>query len=174
MKRTLKQICFYMMSLILLATIGITMGCDKDNDGTSGDVVSGDYVDLGLPSGTKWKSANEVGFYDYNSALETFGTSVPTKEQFEELVTYCTCSRDDTKQGSNFVSTINGNSIFLPAAGGRNCNGEVAYEGVIGSYWSSTRSGEERAWYAFFNSSGVQMGEVFQCSGLSVRLVRDL
>ena len=27
------------------------------------------YVDLGLPSGTKWKSDNESGFYDYDEAI---------------------------------------------------------------------------------------------------------
>ena len=174
MKKTLKKICFYTMSLVALATIGITMGCDKDSEGTGGGGgVSKEFVDLGLPSGTKWKSTNEAGFYDYDSALETFQTTLPMKDQFEELINYCTYSWDDAKQGCNFVSTINGNSIFLPAAGGRNCNGEVAYEGVVGSYWSLTPTNDDRAWYTFFNSGGIQMGEVKQCSGLSVRLVQN-
>ncbi|MCQ2271186.1 MAG: hypothetical protein MJZ72_00120 [Bacteroidales bacterium] len=39
-----------------------------------------EYVDLGLPSGTKWKDKNESGFYDYDAAVRSFGSKLPTKE----------------------------------------------------------------------------------------------
>ncbi len=43
------------------------------------------YVDLGLPSGTKWKSVNEAGdengFYTYDEAIKAFGNKLPTKKQ---------------------------------------------------------------------------------------------
>ena len=50
---------------------------------------SNQYVDLGLPSGTSWKSTNESGFYDYDSASRIFGDKLPTKNQWEELMTFC-------------------------------------------------------------------------------------
>ena len=47
------------------------------------------YVDLRLPSGTKWKSSNETGFYTYEKAVNTFGDKLPTKKQCEELKDKC-------------------------------------------------------------------------------------
>ena len=54
------------------------------------------YVDLGLPSGTKWKNMNETNadddydFYTYDEAVRVFGDSLPNYKQFRELLTYCT------------------------------------------------------------------------------------
>lgn len=39
------------------------------------------YVDLGLPSKTKWKSQNEKGFYTIKEAMSQFGDRLPTKAQ---------------------------------------------------------------------------------------------
>ncbi|MBO5960709.1 MAG: hypothetical protein J6P99_02550, partial [Paludibacteraceae bacterium] len=46
------------------------------------------YVDLGLPSGTLWKDANEGGdnaLYTYDEAVNRWGSKLPTKEQLGEL-----------------------------------------------------------------------------------------
>ena len=61
MKKTLKR-----LSLVMIATALVFTGCKKDqedeNNGGSGsttNVINGhEYVDLGLPSGTKWATCN--------------------------------------------------------------------------------------------------------------------
>ncbi len=128
-------------------------------------------VDLGLPSGTLWKDKNEDGgFYTYEQAINKFGDELPTKEQFEELENKCQW----TWTGNGYkVTGPNGNSISLPAAGYRNCNGSVFYVGSGGIYWSSTPNGSDDAWGLNFGSVSVFVGYSYRCSGLSVRLVQD-
>lgn len=130
-----------------------------------------EYVDLGLPSGTLWKKTNEKGgYYDYDSAVSKFGDKLPSKEQWEELKGMCTW----TWTGKGYkVTGDNGNSIVLPAAGYRSCNGDVNYVGSWGSYWSSSPSGSEYAWGLYFNSDRVYMDYNRRCGGQSVRLVQD-
>ena len=128
------------------------------------------YVDLGLPSGTLWKDKNENGFYDYDAAVRSFGSNLPTKEQLEELKNSCQWSWT----GSGYkVTGPNGNSIVLPAAGNRECRGSVSYVGSGGYYWSSTPSDSSRAWVLYFYLGEVGMSNSFRCRGLSVRLVQD-
>lgn len=128
-------------------------------------------VDLGLPSGTLWKDKNEDGgFYTYEEALSKFGDKLPTKEQLEELNSKCQW----TWTGSGYkVTGPNGNSISLPAAGYRNCNGRVVNVGSDGHYWSSTPRGSDYAWRLGFGSGGVGMNLTDRCNGRSVRLVQD-
>ncbi len=130
------------------------------------------YVDLGLPSGTKWKDKNQGGgFYTYDEAVRAFGNSLPTKEQFEELKNFC----EWTWTGNGYkVTGDNGNSIFLPASGYRWCNGDVDYVGSRGLYWSSTPDDLGDAWLLRINSGGVSIINLYdRCFGQSVRLVQD-
>jgi hypothetical protein len=127
------------------------------------------WVDLDLPSGTKWKSVNESGFYSYESAIENFGKYVPTKEQWQELRTFCVWT---WQEDGYRVTGNNGNSIFLPAAGARGCDGVVYDVGTFGCYWSSTPRGSDDAWGLHFDSSGVGMDDIHSCCGTSVRLVQ--
>ena len=66
----------------------------------------------------------------------------------------------------------NGNSIYLPAAGYRYCDGDVGSFGMGGYYWSSTPNDSDDAWYLHFNSSEVNMSNYFRCFGHSVRLAQ--
>ena len=132
---------------------------------------------MGLPSGTLWKNSNEWnssddhGFYTYEAAVRTFGDILPTKEQLEELKSRCNWTWDSSKKGY-YVKGTNGESIFLPAAGIRHCDGDVTGMGTFGSYWSYTPDGSESAWLLFFYSSEVRMGSNDErCHGRSVRLV---
>jgi uncharacterized protein (TIGR02145 family) len=127
------------------------------------------WVDLDLPSGTKWKSVNESGFYSYESAIDNFGMYVPTKEQWQELRTFCVWT---WQEDGYRVTGNNGNSIFLPAAGWRYCDGDVVDVGSFGIYWSSTPDGSGIAWCLYFESSEVNVFDVDRCFGLSVRLVQ--
>ena len=129
------------------------------------------YVDLGLPSGTKWKDKNEEGgFYTYEEAVSKFGNKLPTKVQFEELLNSCTWSWT----GSGYkVTGPNGQSITLPAAGDRNCVGNVVNVGSYGYCWSSTPNDSDDAWYLSFYSGYHRMHGSSRCNGHSVRLVQD-
>lgn len=143
------------------------------------ELLSQGFVDLGLPSGTLWKNANEGGDnarYTYNEAVSRFGNKLPTKEQLEELKNKCTW----TWIGNGYkVTGPNGNSIFLPAAGylRYDSDGDAYYVGTYGYYWSSTPSGSNCAWRLAFYSGEVGMG--YSCgrsdgraNWLSVRLVQ--
>ena len=150
---------FYLFTILFA---GLFAACDN-----------GQYVDLGLPSGTLWYSKNEGGDhtrYTYDEAISNFGSKLPTKEQLEELKNQCTW----TWTGSGYkVVGPNGNSIYLPAAGWRSCDGNVSDVGSFGVYWSSTPEGSDSAYYLVFDSNFVIMDNYFRCHGLSVRLVQD-
>ena len=63
--------------------------------------------------------------------------SMPTKEDYIEIMENCigTCLIQNGVRGFQFKSKINGNSIFLPAAG--NCSNSTYYGiGSIVNYWS--------------------------------------
>ena len=130
------------------------------------------YVDLGLPSGTLWKNTNEGGeyaLYTYDEAVKNFGSKIATKAQWEELKDYCTWSL--TGDGYK-VTGPNGNSITLPAAGLRDCNGNMYCVGTYGEYWSSTPDNSDYVWALYFYSSEVDMCVSDRCNGVSVRLVQ--
>ena len=136
------------------------------------ELIQKGYIDLGLPSGTLWKNANEGGkyaYYTYDEAVSRFGNKLPTKQQLEELTNKCTW----TWTGSGYkVIGPNGNSIYLPAAGGRLCDGGVSGVGTGGDYWSSTPNDSGLAWCIDFNSSEFYMNYHYRCYGFSVRLVQ--
>lgn len=106
-----------------------------------------DYVDLGLPSGTLWATCNvgakkpeEYGEYYTWDWTKMLDCTLPTKEQFKELVENCKTEwieQGDTK-GRLFIGP-NGNTLFFPAAGNYN-EGNLYYAGHLGSYWSSSLS----------------------------------
>ena len=131
--------------------------------------VSAQYVDLGLPSGTKWKTHNEPGFYTYYEAIK-FGDELPTFDQWGELHGMC----DWTWVGSAYkVVGPNGNFIKLPAAGGIDVYGKVNSVGIVGSYWSSTLEEDCAAHCIGFAKGGVLMFTMNCNGGISVRLVQS-
>lgn len=138
--------------------------CLKGND-----VGENEYVDLGLPSGTYWNAKSEGKLYDYDSAIKLFGQGMPSLEQFDELVQYCSW----TWIGNGYkVLGSNGNSIILSAEGWRNEHGRVTLVGTDGGYWSSKSDGSDKAWYLNFSSSFVRKQSYSRMSGLSVCLVQ--
>lgn len=182
----MKNLRFFSMVCVFALAIGSLAGCHKDENGNnnngnnngnggSGGGTAAGYVDLGLPSGTKWKETNEIGngtgFYNYDEAVRTFGRQLPTKNQLEELTNYCSWTWQNNS-GYKVVGP-NGNFIVLPALGYRNCNGDVRYVGHYGDYWSSTPNGSDNAWRFCFNYREMRMNNYGRCNGLSVRLVQD-
>lgn len=147
----------------------IAIGAGPAVDGTP--VQESEYVDLGLPSGTLWKSKNEKGmYYTYDEAVSQFGDKLPTREQFAELQAFCTW----TWNGKGYVvKGDNGNSIVLQAVGYRDCDGGVDRVGTYGYYWSSTPYDSGYMWDLRFRSGDVGMSSSYdRCYGRSVRLVQ--
>ena len=148
---------------------------------TSGTTAGHDWVDLGLS--VKWATTN-VGaskpegygtFYTYREAQERLWTSpwrTPTYDELKELRNECTW-KWTTQNGVNGckVTGPNGESIFLPAAGYRQCNGYVYNVGAYGDYWSSIRYDYDDAWSLSLYSSVFYLDGNSLCEGLSVRLV---
>lgn len=105
---------------------------------------------------------------------------MPTITEFEELTYKCiwTWTTKGGVNGYEVKSKINGNSIFLPAAGlvgDRYDSSKLIYAGEDGFYWSASLS-KERSYYAsrlqfnseskFWKDEGLQRE-----GGLSVRAV---
>jgi len=151
-------------------------GSGGSGGSSGGSDVQTEYVNLGLPSGTKWKSSNETSgyarvFYTYDEAI-SFGYRLPTKEQFEELRRYCSW---EWQSNEGFkVTGPNGNFIILPAAGKRTCSGDVNYMGEIGYYWSSTPGyNSSNSYCLYFRPNSMSMETESRCNGFAVRLVRN-
>ncbi|MDD7529066.1 MAG: hypothetical protein PUK04_06365 [Bacteroidales bacterium] len=209
---------------------GQTGNNDQTQTGNSDPANGHEWVDLGLPSGTKWATCNvgatkpeEYGDYyawgetepkttydwstykwcngDYDTQTKyctdsSYGTvdnktvleladdaaranwggawRMPTDAEWTELRENCTWTWT-TKNGVNgyeVKSNINGNSIFLPAAGYRD-GGGLSSAGYDGDYWSSSLStgypGD--AWYVYFLSGSVDRDSDNRYYGHSVRPV---
>ena len=135
---------------------------------------------------TKYNTKSSSGTVDNLTTLEQVDDAayqsdntcrMPTKSDFEEL-TANTTSVWETLNGVNgirFTSKTNGNSIFVPAAGG--ClNYSVISVGSNGGLWSSSlgESYSRYAWYLSFGSDDVGMYDGgSRCNGLTVRAVKS-
>lgn len=125
---------------------------------TSNDKIN--FVDLGLPSGTKWADRN-VGaseiedfgnYYDFNEAQQF---NCPSLEQIKELLKYCTWNwiKFHGVKGYLVTSKIDTQYIFLPAAGFR-YGSTLSDAGSYGDYWSATLRADyvQCAYYLGFSS----------------------
>ena len=136
------------------------------------------YIDLGLPSGTKWCCSNAGtsspeqygGYFTFDEAK---GYNPPSLTQIEELLNNCnsTWTTQNGVNGRKFTGP-NGGSVFLPAAGYRWGN-EFSSVGSCGYYWSSTPGINDIGGYLYFDSDrrtgAVSRGRSY---GRSVRPVR--
>ena len=165
-------------TLAVIALLGIgTFSCQKEEEKKDNKPVNyGDYVDLGLPSGTLWKSKNELNpkdtaynLYTFDEAAAAFGDKVPTQEQMNELIKQCTCTWDGN--GYNVVGS-NGNSIYLPGVGVRYCDGTYGAMGKEGLYWSSTKYLGGGYYLYFLANTGVYIHSHNTCNAGSIRLVK--
>ncbi len=80
------------------------------------------------------------GNAEYDVALAEWGGAwrMPTKAEFEELVSCCTWEWSEQNGVEGFmVIGPNGNSIFLPALGRKSDNGDTISQDA-GYYWTST------------------------------------
>ena len=101
---------------------------------------------------------------------------MPTKADFEEL-TANTTSTWETLNGVNgrrFTSKTNGNSIFVPGAGGYS-SGSANYVGAYGYLWSSSLNGNSprSGWCLVFHSDSVYVDYYGRFYGFMVRAVKN-
>lgn len=177
----MKKIQFFSMMCLLALLVLSLAGCGKEeyDKNTRGNGSSdGEYVDLGLPSGTKWKTTNETKengdeFFSYEEAISAFGNKVPAKWQIEELMQYCLWEWQ-SEVGYKVSSYDRTSYIILPAAGSCNEEGSVFGKREVGLYWSSTdyRLPEE-AWRLKFFQSWKGMNHADYYRGFSIRLVQN-
>ena len=103
---------------------------------------------------------------------------MPTDAEWEELVAKCTWTWVTNYNGSGIngrlVEATNGNSIFLPAAGGWDAS-DLFGAGYYGYYLSSSLNSDEpaSAWAFAFNSDDVARYSFYRCLGQSVRPVSE-
>lgn len=142
------------------------------------------WVDLGLPSGTKWCCCN-VGASspeEYGSYLSLDEAPLYNSPSLAQIVEFLinTTSVWTTLNGVNGrrFSGSNGGSVFLPAAGYRYYRGGELYYVAVGrdgSYRSSTPTDDAAGWYELiFDSDGARRGlrDAYRTVGIPVRPVR--
>ncbi len=183
---------------------------DMVNTPSQGETNGHKWVDLGLPSGTKWATCN-VGAtssehhgeyyawaeitpildktspkngvrgkwmsgiatsatYDVATAQWGEGWRMPSKADFQELLDNCTWEWTylDRIRGCKVTSKINGNYIFLPAAGVIYPNSTYPYPddlGNVGRYWASTPSNDSHN----INADGILCTQKFVGHGTQDR-----
>ena len=133
---------------------------------------------------TKYNTSSKYGTVDNKTVLELADDAarvnwggqwrMPTDDEWTELRTKCTWTWT-TKNGVNgyeVKSNINGNSIFLPAAGGR-YDDDLDGVGDGGGYWSVSLSTDypDDAWSVLFDSDYVYRYYHSRYYGHSVRPV---
>ena len=212
-----KIFVLFIMSIILCS-----------NNGFSQSLNGHEYVDLGLPSGTKWAKCNigaktetDFGYYfawgetnpknsfteenynyekqesyvdsdgfthnrdknivcisgdsKYDAATANWGNgwSMPTKEQFDELIYKCNWEWVSKNGVYGYkVTGNNGKYIFLPAAESRQWP-NLLNEGEQGDYWSGSLNKNRygNPYHLYFFSSGPGMDDSFGFYGYSIRPV---
>ena len=99
------------------------------------------------------------------------GGRMPTIEEWHEL--FQNCDRKWEENGFRFTSKINGNSIFLPAAG--YVGGFPSEDSLSGYYWSATLDNYDPAyaWMIFFKSGVCKANKGDRYTGFSIRAVQD-
>ncbi len=114
----------------------------------------------------------------YDAATANWGGSwrMPTKAEMLELSANCIWQWIDVNgvEGYKVTSEINGNSIFLPAAGYR-YESSLNNDGSDGCYWSSTpyESDAQGAYSLDFYGGNLNLYPNYRDSGRSIRPVTD-
>ena len=136
---------------------------------------------------TKYCTDSSYGTVDNKTTLEleddaaraNWGGAwrMPTDDEWTELLENCTRTWTSDYNGTGVAgrivtSKINGNSIFLPAAGSRN-DESLGDAGYYGRYWSSSlfTGFPYNAWFVSFSSDYVDRDYFYRGGGLSVRPV---
>ncbi len=132
----------------------LTKYCQKSQYGNNG------YTDDKTKLEGNDDAVSNIFVYDY---------SIPTKEEWEELMNECTWT---WLNNCAMVRGKNGNIIVLPMTGYR--SGLGLYDsGAQGYYWSSTldEDSPDDAWYLQVDKSGKHLYKYYRSQGRSIRPV---
>lgn len=135
---------------------------------------------------TKYNTSSNYGSVDSLTILQAMddaataafgsGARTPTKEDWNELMDNTTVDWTTINgvNGRQFTSTANGNTLFLPAAGGR-LGSELSDVGRYGNYWTSSLYTYDPilVWRFDFFSDNQSISGIGRGNGLSVRAVRQ-
>ncbi|MBQ1653954.1 MAG: hypothetical protein II060_09210, partial [Bacteroidales bacterium] len=136
---------------------------------------------------TKYCNNSEYGYNSFTDDLTTLEESddaanvsmgsfwrMPTHEEMEELYNNCTSTWTSINgvNGRLFTSRINGNSIFMPAAGAYGESG-LRDVGSYGTYWPSSLKPDAptNTWRFLFHSGNCLIDNNSRYEGQSVRAV---
>lgn len=100
-------------------------------------------------SETTGVALESIGGTSYDAATVNWGSDwrLPTVDEFQELIDNCSLKwveLDEDNEGYVFTSNVNGNSIYLPAAGGWSDSVELVGNGY---YWSADCSTKGDTYY---------------------------
>ena len=130
-------------------------------------------------SNTKYNTSSGLSQLDAadDIAAVTLGGSwrIPTDAEMTELRTSCTwtwvANYNSTGVSGMQVTGPNGNSIFLPAAGGMSSS-KLSDAGTLGNYWTSSLStSASKAMQIYFTEDGVTREGYNRYCGQSIRAV---
>lgn len=97
------------------------------------------------------------------------GWSMPTENDFQELINNCTWiwTSVNNRMGYKIIGT-NGNHIFLPAAGWAH-DGSTEYQNLYGYYWTSDKANDTFAKGLLFSNTEIKTGNGYLYYGRCVR-----
>ena len=164
--------------------VGATLPTEYGEHYAWGEIETKEIYEIGSCT-TYGKALDSIsGNSEYDAASAKWGGNwrTPRLEDMYELVTKCEWIW--AGNGFNVVSKINGNYIFLPAAGFMNTPAAVAggTEGVLdqgrwGYYWTATPYDEKytnkEACSLLLSSGGYQTEVGLRYNGFSIRPVID-
>lgn len=111
--------------------------------------------------------------HDAAAANWGYGWRMPSREDFDEIVTYCTMTWT-TRSGVNgyLVTGTNGNTMFLPASGGRG-DGNIYEAGACGFYWLNSLYADDTqfAWGFLFDDDSFIETSYYRMYGQTIRPV---
>ena len=170
--------------------LGLSVKWATCNVGANSPEAYGDYYAWG-ETATKssyfasncstWKQniGDIAGAPQYDAATARWGGDwrMPTLEEFNELLNNCTwewTTRGGVK-GYKVISRVNGNAIFMPAAGYR-AEESLESVGARGMYWASTHAveGTQYAYNVYFDSGYMCAYWISRADGHSVRPVLNI
>ncbi|MBR2050898.1 MAG: hypothetical protein IJ961_00295 [Bacteroidales bacterium] len=126
-------------------------------------------------SETYGESMSDIAGTEYDVATVNWGGDwrMPSNAEIQELIDNCNWewTTQGGKQGYK-VTGLNGNHIFLPAAG-YHSESSLPHAGSIGYYWSSAPYGSTRAYYIQFGSDSHIVTDYNRHRGFTVRPVRE-
>lgn len=132
-------------------------------------------------SETTGVALENIGGTSRDAATVNWGSAwrLPSVEEFQELIDNCSLKwveLDEDNEGYVFTSNVNGNSIYLPAAGGWSDSVELVGNGY---YWSADCSTKSDRYYTraaaldFIEDEEDWLTNALRYKGLAVRAVTE-